>query len=75
MNNNFGRKKLQLAATGNWGGQLLLGIYTMIRNPHLWSVFQLILSLKSSKLQIFSLKTLIFELKYIGFQERNCDIR
>ena len=46
----------------------------MIRNPHLWSVFQLILSLKSSKLRIFSLKPLIFKLKYIGFQERNRDI-
>ena len=62
-----------MAATINWGRQLLLGIYTMIRNPYLWSVFRLILSLKSSKLQIFSLKTLIFELKYIGFQERNRD--
>ena len=43
----------------------------MIRNPYLWSVFRLILSLKSSKLRIFSLKPLIFKLKYIGFQERN----
>ena len=42
----------------------------MIRNPYLWSVFRLILSLKSSKLRFFSLKPLIFELKYIGFQER-----
>ena len=74
MENKLGRQKRYLAATVNWERQLLLGIYTMIRNPHLWSVFQLILSLKSSKLQIFSLKTLIFELKYIGFQERNCDI-
>ena len=49
-------------------------IYTMIRNPYLWSVFRLILSLKSSKLRIFSLKPLIFKLKYIGFQERNRDI-
>ena len=46
----------------------------MIRNPYLWSVFRLILSLKSSKLRIFSLKPLIFKLKYIGFQERNRDI-
>ena len=42
-------------------------IYTMIRNPYLWSVFRLILSLKSSKLRIFSLNPLIFKLKYIGF--------
>ena len=49
-------------------------IYTMIRNPYLWSVFRLILSLKSSKLRIFSLNPLIFKLKYIGFQERNRDI-
>ena len=46
----------------------------MIRNPYLWSVFRLILSLKSSKLRIFSLKPLIFKLKYIGFQERNRDV-
>ena len=46
----------------------------MIRNPYLWSVFRLILSLKSSKLRIFSLKSLIFKLKYIGFQERNRDV-
>ena len=46
----------------------------MIRNPYLWSVFRLILSLKSSKLWIFSLKPLIFKLKYIGFQERNRDV-
>ena len=49
-------------------------IYTMIRNPYLRSVFRLILSLKSSKLRIFSLKPLIFKLKYIGFQERNRDV-
>ena len=36
--------------------------------------FRLILSLKSSKLRIFSLKPLIFKLKYIGFQERNRDV-
>ena len=56
MKNEIGRWKRYLAATVNWERQLLLGIYTMIRNPYLWSVFQLILSLKSSKLQIFSLK-------------------
>ena len=36
--------------------------------------FRLILSLKSSKLRIFSLNPLIFKLKYIGFQERNRDV-
>ena len=52
----------------------LLCIYTMIRNPYLWNVFRLILSLKSSKMRIFSLNPLIFKLKYIGFQERNRDV-
>ena len=46
----------------------------MIRNPYLRNVFRLILSLKSSKLRIFSLTPLIFKLKYIGFQERNRDV-
>ena len=46
----------------------------MIRNPYLWSVFRLILSLKGSKMRIFSLNPLIFKLKYIGFQERNRDV-
>ena len=40
----------------------LLCIYTMIRNPYLWNVFRLILSLKSSKTADFFTKTPYFDL-------------
>ena len=49
-------------------------IILVLRNLYKKRIFRLILSLISSKLRIFSLKPLIFKLKYIGFQERNRDV-